>query len=140
MALFKRIGLFLAVNALVVLTISIVLNVLGIKPYITAYGINYGSLMAFCLVWGMGGAFISLALSRVIAKWSMGVKVIPADTRDPELQNLVRMVHELSRNANLPVMPEVGIYESPEVNAFATGPSKSRSLVAVSSGLLGRMN
>ena len=140
MAMFKRIGLFLAVNALVVLTISIVLNILGIKPYITAYGINYGSLMAFCLVWGMGGAFISLALSRIIAKWSMGVKVIPADTRDPELQSLVRMVHELSRNANLPVMPEVGIYESPEVNAFATGPSKSRSLVAVSTGLLSRMN
>lgn len=139
MAAFKRIGLFLAVNALVVVTISLVLNLLGIKPYLTARGIDYGSLIAFCLVWGMGGAFISLALSRVVAKWSMGVKVIPTNTPDPQLRELVQVVHELSRAANLPAMPEVGIYESPEVNAFATGPTKSRSLVAVSTGLLDRM-
>ncbi len=139
MTWFKRIGLFLAVNALVIFTISMVLNILGVKPYLTAQGLDYGSLMIFCLIWGMGGAFISLLLSRVMAKWTMGVKVIPANTRDPELHDLVQMVHELSRSARLPVMPEVGIYESPEVNAFATGPSKSRSLVAVSSGLLQRM-
>lgn len=139
MTWFKRIGLFLAVNALIVLTISIILNVLGVKPYITAYGLNYQSLIIFCLIWGMGGAFISLALSRMIAKWTMGVQVIPPDTRDPELRELVQMVHELSRAAGLPAMPEVGIYDSPEVNAFATGPSKSRSLVAVSRGLLLRM-
>src|SRR5690606_24141421 len=95
--------------------------------------------IAFCLIWGMGGAFISLALSRVMAKWTMGVKVIPADTTDPQLRELVQTVHELSRAAHLPAMPEVGIYDSPEVNAFATGPSKSRSLVAVSTGLLRRM-
>lgn len=139
MAWFKRIGLFLAVNALVVVTISIILNVLGVKPYITAYGLDYQALMIFCLIWGMGGAFISLALSRVMAKWMMGVQVIPPDTRDPELREVLQMVHELSRAAHLPAMPEVGIYESPEVNAFATGPTKSRSLVAVSSGLLHRM-
>jgi heat shock protein HtpX len=139
MAWFKRIGLFLAVNALVLFTISIVLNLLGVKPYITAYGLDYQSLMVFCLIWGMGGAFISLALSRVMAKWMMGVKIVPSDSRDPELRELVQMVHELSRTARLPKMPEVGVYESPEVNAFATGPSKSRSLVAVSSGLLNRM-
>ncbi len=139
MAWFKRIALFMAVNALVIFTISIVLNVLGVKPYLTANGLNYESLLAFCLIWGMGGAFISLALSRIMAKWMMGVKVIPADTRDSDLRDLVQMVHELSRAASLPVMPEVGIYESPEVNAFATGPSKSRSLVAVSTGLLHRM-
>lgn len=139
MAAFKRIGLFLAVNGLVVITISLVLNILGVKPYITAYGLDYQSLIIFCLIWGMGGAFISLALSRVMAKWTMGVKLVPADTKDPELQELVRMVHELSRAAYLPAMPEVGIYESSEINAFATGPSKSRSLVAVSRGLLDRM-
>jgi hypothetical protein len=139
MAWLKRIGLFLAVNALVVITISVILNLLGVKPYLTPYGLDYQSLMIFCLIWGMGGAFISLALSRVMAKWMMGVQIIPPDTRDPELQGLVQMVHEMSRAARLPAMPEVGIYESPEVNAFATGPTKARSLVAVSSGLLHRM-
>ncbi len=138
--MFKRIGLFLAVNALVVLTISLLLNILGVKPYITAYGLNYESLIVFCLVWGMGGAFISLALSKVIAKWSMGVKIIDGRSNDLQERELVQMVHELSRAAQLPKMPEVGIYESPEINAFATGPTKSRSLVAVSRGLLNRMN
>lgn len=139
MAWFKRIGLFIAVNVLVVVTISVILNVLGVKPYITAYGLDYGALMVFCLIWGMGGAFISLALSRVMAKWMMGVRVVEPDAREPELRELVQMVHELSRAAHLPAMPEVGVYDSPEVNAFATGPSKSRSLVAVSTGLLQRM-
>src|SRR6185503_19071661 len=81
---------------------------------------------------------ISLALSRLMAKWFMGVRVIPAETNEPELRQLVETVHALARTAGLP-NPEVGIYESPEVNAFATGPSKSRSLVAVSTGLLQRM-
>lgn len=139
MAWLKRIGLFLAVNALVVISISAVLNILGVKPYLTARGIDFQSLIVFCLIWGMGGAFISLALSRVMAKWLMGVQIVPPDTRDPELRQVVQMVHELSRAADLPEMPEVGIYDSPEVNAFATGPTKSRSLVAVSSGLLQRM-
>lgn len=139
MTWFKRIGLFLAVNVLVMITISLILNVLGVKPYLTRYGLDYQSLVIFCLVWGMGGAFISLALSRIMAKWMMGVKIVPADSRDPDLRELVQMVHELARSAHLPVMPEVGVYESPEVNAFATGPTKSRSLVAVSSGLLHRM-
>ena len=139
MAWFKRIFLFVAVNFLVIITISIVLQVLGIQPYLTAYGIDYGSLMAFCLVWGMGGALISLALSRVMAKWMMGVHLITPDTRDPQLQALLQIVYDLARAAHLPVMPEVGIYNSPELNAFATGPTKSRALVAVSSGLLSRM-
>jgi heat shock protein HtpX len=92
--------------------------------------------MAFCLVWGMGGAFISLALSRVMAKWMMGVKVIDPGVSDPDLSRLVQTVHRLARAANLPKMPEVGLYPSPEINAFATGPTKSRALVAVSAGLL----
>lgn len=139
MAWFKRIFLFIAVNALVMVTISLILNLLGVKPYITQYGLNYESLIIFCLIWGMGGAFISLALSRVMAKWMMGVQVISPQTHDPELRELVDTVHGLARAAQLPVMPEVGIYESPEVNAFATGPTKSRSLVAVSTGLLHSM-
>jgi heat shock protein HtpX len=139
MAFFKRIFLFMAVNLLVVLTISLLLNPFGVRPYLTAYGIDYQQLMVFCLIWGMGGAFISLALSRVMAKWMMGVKVIDPQTREPELQELVQTVYRLAQAAGLPKMPEVGIYNSGEVNAFATGPTKSRALVAVSSGLLTRM-
>lgn len=139
MAWTKRIGLFLAVNVLVMVTISLILNVLDVKPYLTPYGLDYQSLMIFCLVWGMGGAFISLALSRVMAKWMMGVKIISPDTNDSDQRELLQMVHVLARSAHLPAMPQVGIYESPEVNAFATGPTKARSLVAVSSGLLQRM-
>jgi heat shock protein HtpX len=139
MAFFKRIFLFMAVNLLVVTTISLLLNVLGVRPYLNAYGLDYGQLAIFCLVWGMGGAFISLGLSRIMAKWMMGVQVIDPNTRDMDLQRLVQTVHGLARSARLPKMPEVGIYNSPEVNAFATGPSKSRALVAVSSGLLSRM-
>src|SRR5216117_3902728 len=133
----KRILLFLAVNTLVVLTISLVLSLLGVPSYIGSG--RYGPLMVFCLVWGMAGAFISLALSRLMAKWFMGVEVIDPRTSDPDLQELVQMVHGLAQRARLPAMPEVGIYDSPEVNAFATGPSRSRSLVAVSGGVLQSM-
>src|SRR6185312_13305952 len=110
--------------------------VLGVGPYLTAYGIDYKNLMAFCLIWGMGGAFISLAMSRVMAKWMMGVQLIDPQTRDPDLQQLLQTVYQLAKGAHLPAMPEVGIYDSPEVNAFATGPTRSRALVAVSTGLL----
>ncbi|MCM2305543.1 MAG: protease HtpX [Elusimicrobia bacterium] len=129
----KRVFLFMAVNLLVVLTISVLLSVLGVGPYLSARGIDYGSLAAFCLVWGMGGAFVSLSLSRVMAKWSMGVQL---QSSGP----LVETVHALARRAGLPAMPEVGIYDSPEPNAFATGPTKSRALVAVSTGLLRSMS
>jgi heat shock protein HtpX len=139
MAFFKRIFLFLAVNILVMLTISVIINVLGVGSYLTPYGLDYRSLMAFSLIWGMTGAFISLGLSRIMAKWMMGVHVIDPNTRDSDLQQLVQTVHQLARAAKLPAMPEVGIYDSPEVNAFATGPTKSRALVAVSTGLLQRM-
>jgi heat shock protein HtpX len=136
----KRIALFMAVNILVVITISLILNLLGVKPYLTRAGLNYGSLMAFCLVWGMGGAFISLGLSRIMAKMFMGVEVIQPDTRNYEHAELVQTVHELARSARLPAMPEVVYYDSQEVNSFATGPTKARALVAVSSGLLRSMN
>ena len=140
MAMFKRIFLFLTVNILVVMTISTVLNFLGIRPYLDARGINYQSLIAFCAIWGFMGAFISLALSRIMAKFAMGVQVInPQDARGNE-KELLTMVYKLAQKAGLTTMPEVGIYQSPEVNAFATGPTRSRSLVAVSTGLLQRMD
>ncbi len=80
MGWFKRSTLFILVNILVVTTISLVLNFLGVRPYLTAYGMDYESLALFCLIWGMGGAFISLALSRQMAKWMMGVKIIDPET------------------------------------------------------------
>lgn len=139
MAFAKRIFLFLALNFLVVVMISIVLNIFNIKPYVQAYGIDYRSLLIFCFIWGMGGALISLALSRVMAKWMMGVKAIDPHTKNPEERQLLEMVYRLARKADLPALPEVGIYRSNEVNAFATGPTRSRALVAVSTGLLNRM-
>lgn len=140
MAYARRIFLFIALNFLVVLMISIVLNLLGIRPYLNAYGINYTSLLIFCLIWGFGGAFISLALSRVMAKWTMRVQLIDPKTEKTEEKQLLQTVKHLVKKAHLPAMPQVGIYASPEVNAFATGPSRKRALVAVSSGLLHRMN
>lgn len=135
----KRILLLFATNILVVLTITIVLNILGVGRLLNGYGAGYGSLFAFCLVWGFAGAFISLALSRFMAKTAMGVTVIdPA--RPGQFADLVETVHALAQRAGLPAMPEVGVYQSREVNAFATGPTKSRALVAVSTGLLQRMD
>jgi heat shock protein HtpX len=128
--------LFLSVNILVVVTLSVVLNLLGIQPYLDARGINYQALALFCLVWGMGGAFISLAISRISAKLMMGVKVIDPGQAQGEMGDLVRTVHRLAGAAGIDSMPEVGYYESPEVNAFATGPTRNRALVAVSTGLL----
>lgn len=129
----KRIFLFLVTNLAVILTLTVVVSVLGI-----AGGPDLGSLALFCLVWGMGGAFISLQLSRWIAKRATGVHLIDGRSGDSHLNWLYQTVERLTRQANLP-MPEVGVYESGEVNAFATGPSKSRSLVAVSTGLLRSM-
>ena len=129
----KRIFLFLLTNLLIVLTLTVVLTVLGVTG-----GSDMGSLAVFCLVWGMGGAFISLQMSRWIAKRATGVHLIDGRSGDSHLDWLYQTVQRLTRQANLP-MPEVGVYESPEVNAFATGPSKSRSLVAVSTGLLRAM-
>jgi len=133
----KRVLVFFAVSLLVSMTISILMSVLGIGNYITAGGIQYGTLMAFCLVWGIGGSFITLLISKPLAKWTMGVKIIGEN--EPN-QELVRRVHRLAHKAGLTTMPEVGIYQSEDVNAFATGRSKNSSLVAVSSGLLNRMN
>lgn len=139
MAMLGRMFLFVLVNFLVVITVSVVMNVCGVKPYLNQYGLDIPSLAISCALYGMTASLVSLFLSRWMVKWQVGVQVIPQDTRDPVLSQLVAIVHNLARKANLP-MPEVGIYDSPDPNAFATGPAKSMALVAVSTGLLSRMN
>lgn len=134
----KRILLFLLTNLAIMLALSIVLSVLGIGGFITPGGVDYGALMVFCLVWGMGGALISLLMSRWIAKRATGVQLVDGRSGQADLDWLYHTVQRLTQQAQLP-MPEVGVYNSPEVNAFATGPSRSRSLVAVSAGLLRTM-
>lgn len=139
--MFKRIGLFILTNILVLTTITIVLSILGRGNYITSDGIAYGDLLIFSAVIGFSGSFISLAMSRWMAKQMMNVQVLkPGADLSPRQRELVDRVHRLSEAAGLRKMPEVGIYPSPEVNAFATGPSKNRSLVAVSEGLLDHMD
>jgi len=138
----KRIFLFIVTNIAILLTLSIVLAILsalGIGGrYFGPGGIDIGQLAVFCFVWGMGGAFLSLQMSRWIAKRATGAQLIDGRTGNSEFDGLYVMVERLTRQANLP-MPEVAVYDSPEVNAFATGPSKRRSLVAVSTGLLRSM-
>lgn len=133
----KRIFLFVLTNILVMVTVSLLLSVFGVGSYVTAAGLNYSALMIFCLIWGFVGSGISLLLSKFMAKTMMGVVIV--DDRG-QYADLVRKVHQLARTAGLSKMPEVGVYQSPEVNAFATGPSRNNSLVAVSSGLLQQMN
>jgi heat shock protein HtpX len=134
----KRIFLFVLTNLAIMIMISIVLAVLGVTGYITPDGLNYSALMVVSLVWGFGGALISLQMSRWLAKTAMGVQLVNGRSGQAELDWLYQTVEQLTRKAGLP-MPEVGIYESAEVNAFATGPSKRRSLVAVSTGLMRSM-
>jgi heat shock protein HtpX len=135
----KRILLFLVTNLAIMVVLSIILSLLGVGGYIGADGqLQLVPLMIFCLVWGMGGALISLQLSRWIAKRAMGVHLVDGRTGNADLDWLHTTVANLAAQARLP-LPEVGVYESAEVNAFATGPSKKRSLVAVSTGLLETM-
>lgn len=141
----KRIFLFIATNILIMVAITIVISVVGY--FFPGLGLgrthgpnlNLAGLAVMCLIWGMVGSFVSLLISRWMAKFSMGVQLVDGNTGNSDLDWLHATVNRLAREAGLP-MPEVGYYESPEVNAFATGPSKSRSLVAVSTGLLRTMN
>ena len=137
-AIAKRVFLFTIVNILILTTLNIVFT-LGLS----FFGIQLGEmqyLIGLYAMFGMGGAFISLGLSRIMAKMMMKVQVIDPQRASGRERELVDMVHDFARRAKLPKMPEVGIYPSPEINAFATGPTKSRALVAVSSGLLERMD
>jgi len=112
-------------------------NLLGVNRFLTSKGLDLGMLLAFAAIMGFGGSFISLLMSKTIAKWSTGATAIEHPQSATE-QWLVNTVAKLAQRANLP-MPEVAIYEGAP-NAFATGPSKSNSLVAVSTGLLQSMN
>ncbi len=133
----KRIVLFLATNLAIVLVLSITMRLLGVEPYLNENGLNLGSLLIFAAVMGFGGSFISLAISKWMAKKSVGAQVI-TDPRTPGELWLMQTVARQAQAAGIK-MPEVAIYDSPEVNAFATGMSKNSSLVAVSTGLLNSM-
>jgi heat shock protein HtpX len=140
MQIAKRVFLFILVNLLVITTINIVLSLLGVGNYMRSQGIDYQALLVMCVVWGFGGSFISLLISKPMAKWSMGVHVISPDTRDGTERWLLETVHRLSRQAGIEDMPEVGYFENPDPNAFATGATKNSALVAVSSGLMESMD
>jgi heat shock protein HtpX len=133
MAVFKRVSFFLIVNILVMIVgsffVNFILKALGIQGTTTG-------IYAFFFLYGMAGSMISLFISKWMAKKFMGVQIVEPGGQYGEL---VEMVHRMSRKAGLNKMPEVGIYHSEEINAFATGPSRNNSLVAVSTGLLNQM-
>ena len=134
----KRIFLFLATNLAIMLVLSITMRLLGVEPYLNEQGLNLGSLLIFAAVMGMGGSLISLAISKWSAKRAVGAQVIETP-RTPEETWLVNTVQRQAQAAGIG-MPEVAIYDSPEVNAFATGMNKNNALVAVSTGLLRSMS
>lgn len=133
----RRIAFFLLTNLAVILVLSFSARMLGVDQFLTANGLNLGMLLAFAALIGFGGSFISLLMSRSMAKWSTGARVIERPSSQTEAW-LLDSVRNLSKMAGLP-MPEVAIYQGAP-NAFATGASKSKSLVAVSSGLLESMS
>jgi heat shock protein HtpX len=130
----KRIVLFLATNMAIVLVLSVTMRLLGVEPYLNANGLNLTALLIFAAVMGFGGSFMSLAISKWSVKRSLGVHVLenPASPTEVWLVDTVRRYAEKSGIR----MPEVGVYDSPEVNAFATGMTRNSSLIAVSTGLL----
>lgn len=132
----KRVILFIATNLAIMVVLSITASLLGVNKYLTANGLNLGALLVFAGLMGFGGAFISLFLSKPIAKWSTGARVIEHPSNSTELW-LVNTVAAQAQKAGIP-MPEVAVYEG-EPNAFATGATKNSSLVAVSTGLLTSM-
>ena len=133
----KRIVLFIATNLAVMLVLSLVLNILGIGRGVSAAGINVGELLVFSAVVGFTGSIFSLLISKPMAKWSTGARVIETPANSTE-QWLVAAVRQLSERAGIG-MPEVAVYDG-EPNAFATGAFKNSALVAVSTGLLQSMN
>ncbi|HET8745994.1 MAG TPA: protease HtpX, partial [Ramlibacter sp.] len=129
----KRIFLFVLTNLAVVVVLGVVSSLLGVNRYLTANGLNLGSLLVFAMIMGFGGAIISLLISKPIAKWSSGVQVING-TEGPDEAWIVNTVKRFADQANIG-MPEVGIFHG-DPNAFATGAFKNNALVAVSTGLL----
>lgn len=135
----KRIALFLATNIAIIVVLSIVLNLLGVDSLLQQNGVdlNVQALLIFAAVFGFGGSFISLAMSKFMAKRMMGVQIIERPSNSSE-QWLIETVRRQAQAAGIG-MPEVGVFHSPEPNAFATGASKNNALVAVSTGLLQNM-
>jgi len=138
--LFKRIALFLATNIAVVVVLSLVMHLLGIESILDQQGVNLNlnALLVYAAVIGFSGSLISLAMSKWTAKSMTGAQVIESPRSETE-QWLIATVRRLAQSAGIG-MPEVAIYESPDVNAFATGMNRNKALVAVSSGLLNAMN
>jgi heat shock protein HtpX len=134
----KRVLLFVLTNVAVIVVVSIVARLLGLDRVLEANGANWSSVLAFCALFGFGGAFFSLLISKWSAKRMMGVRVIeqPANSTERWLVDTVRAQAQQMGIG----MPEVGIFDSPEPNAFATGASKDKALVAVSTGLLQHMS
>jgi heat shock protein HtpX len=133
-----RIALFLLTNIAIILVASIVLSLLGVGSYINESGLSIFSLMIFCLVYGMLASFISLLLSKTIAKWSTRTRIIRTPENEEEAW-LVQVVGEMASKAGIG-MPEVGIFPMEQANAFATGWNKDKALVAVSTGMLERFD
>ena len=137
--MFKRITLFLATNVAVILVLSIALRLFGVDSYLgeTGSGLNVEALLIFSAVFGFGGSFISLAISKWMAKRSTGAQVITQPRNEVESW-LLNVVERQAQQAGID-MPEVAIYPSPDMNAFATGARRNAALVAVSTGLLQSM-
>ena len=134
----KRIALFLATNLAIILVLSVTARILGVDRFLTANGLDLGALLGFAAVIGFGGSFMSLAMSKMMAKMSTGAKVIERPTNATE-QWLVDTVARQAQAAGIG-MPEVAIYDAPDMNAFATGMSRNNALVAVSTGLMQQMS
>jgi heat shock protein HtpX len=132
-----RIVLFLATNIAVMVVASIIFNVFGLNTFTAQYGIDYTGMLILCALFGFGGAFVSLALSKWMAKRATGAHVI-TQPRNPTEEWLFSTVRRQAEKAGIG-MPEVAIYDSPDMNAFATGMSRNKALVAVSTGLLRQM-
>ena len=135
----KRVFLFLATNIAIMLVLSITLRLLGIERILDeeGVGLDMGALLAFAAVFGMGGAFISLALSKWTAKRLTGAQVI-TEPRNAAEAWLVQTVRQHATRAGIG-MPEIAVYDSPDPNAFATGMNRNKALIAVSSGLVTSM-
>jgi heat shock protein HtpX len=133
----KRILLLIATNFAVLLLLSLVIQVFGIDNWLARRGTNYQALLVMSAIFGFGGAFISLALSKWLAKTAMRVRVIQQPASEGE-RWLIETVRNHAQKAGIG-MPEVGVFDSPDPNAFATGASRNSALVAVSSGLLQQM-
>ena len=133
----SRIGLFLATNFAILLLVSLIFKAFGLDMQAARYGTNLPSLLVMCAVFGFAGSFISLALSKWMAKRATGMVIITQPRNESE-QWLLSTVQKQADRVGIK-MPEVGVYEAPEINAFATGMTRNNSLVAVSSGLLRSM-